>query len=122
MFKTFISAVLLCAVVVSAGGCLVGKSRWERESGVRVSKSTLGQVKPGETTEDWVIAALGEPTSRNSVDEHTSILRYDHTVKINKGGYVFLIFAGGESIEEHNSVLFEVTDGVVDRYWTESSD
>src|SRR5689334_6269822 len=93
-------AALAAAVMLTAGGCLVVKGNNTEESGVRVSQPTLDQIKPGETTEAWLVAALGEPSSRRSVDDHTQILRYDHTITNEKGGAVFLLFAGGESTEK----------------------
>jgi hypothetical protein len=115
-----LTTVLLAGCAMAAGGCLVMKGTQVQESGVRVSNATLNQVKPGETTEAWLRAALGEPTSTREVDERTRILRYDHRTVKESGGAVFLLFAGGESIEKTSSVIFEVQDGIVTRYWTES--
>lgn len=119
-FKRVVSAVVLCGLVMAAGGCLVMKGKSVQETGVRVSQSTLAQITPGETTQAWLLAVLGEPTSARDVDDRTRILRYDHKVTTEKGGTVFLIFAGGESYQNASTALFEVTDGVVTRYWTES--
>src|SRR5262245_42405931 len=57
-----------------AAGCLVTSRSSINESGARVSQVTLDQIRPGQTTEAWVLATAGEPTSRRVVDEHTSIL------------------------------------------------
>lgn len=112
-------AVILI-VCVHMAGCLVTSRSNTSESGAQVSQVTLSQIRPGETTEAWVLATAGEPTSRRAVDERTSILRYDHVTTTSSGGTVFLLFAGGSTKKESSSVIFEVTDGVVQRYWTES--
>jgi hypothetical protein len=108
------------AFFMLAAGCLVTSSSSTKESGARVSHVTLDQIRPGETTEAWVLATAGEPTSRRAVDEHTSILRYDHVTTSSSGGTVLFLFAGGKTRQQSTSVIFEVTDGVVQRYWTES--
>lgn len=115
-----IACIALAGCCFFISGCLISKANSTREQGVKVSQSTLNQVKPGETTESWLIATLGEPTSRRTVDEQTSVLRYDHKVVTSKGGAIFLIFSGAEKHEKTKTVLFETKDGVVSRYWTES--
>lgn len=106
--------------LVAVGGCLVTSSNRTEETGAKVSQVTLNQIRPGETTEAWLLATAGEPTSRRTADEHTTILRYDHVTTTSSGGTVFLLFAGGSRKEKSTSVIFESTDGVIQRYWTES--
>jgi hypothetical protein len=105
----------------AASGCLIVRGSSVDESGTRITSPTLNQIITGETTEAWLVATVGEPTRRSAVDDHTSILRYDHTVTTQKGGTVFLLFAGGDQKEVRTSTIFEVTDGVVTRYWTEGA-
>lgn len=118
--RSMLCGTLLGLFLISAGGCLVMKGSSVEEEGVKLSEPTLSQVKLGETTEAWLVAAAGEPSSRRVIDDHTAILRYDHSITTAKGGAVFLIFAGGDEKTETTSTLFEVNDGVITRYWTES--
>ena len=104
----------------AAAGCLVTSGSHTDERGTQVSEMTLNQIRPGETTEAWLLATAGEPTTRRAADEHTSILRYDHVTTTSSGGTVFLLFAGGKTKEKTSSVIFETKDGVIQRYWTES--
>ena len=90
------------------------------ETGTKVSQVTLDQIRPGETTESWLLGVAGQPTSRRTVDDHSAILRYDHVTTTSSGGTVFLLFAGGSSKQKSSSVIFEVRDGVIQRYWTET--
>lgn len=103
-------------------GCLVTSSNTTTESGIRVSEATLSQVEPGRTTEAWLIALLGEPSSRVAVKDRPGqeILRYDFSRVEASGGSVFLIFGGSSRRETNQRVFFEVTDGVVTRHWQES--
>lgn len=107
-------------MLLFTSGCLISKSHSVHESGAKVSGPTLAQIKPSETTEAWLLAAVGDPTSRRDVDDHTHLLRYEHTVTTKKGGAIFLLYAGGESEQRKSSVIFEITDGIVTRYWTEN--
>lgn len=121
MIQQMLALMLAAAFLFAAAGCLVTSSSKMEESGTKVSEVTLNQIRPGETTEAWLLAAVGEPTSRRDAGEGTSILRYEHVTTTSKGGTVFLLFAGGSKKEKSSSVIFEVKDGVVQRYWTESS-
>jgi hypothetical protein len=118
----YLGGVLGAAFIAFSTGCLVMSGKSIDESGVRVTASTLGQVEPGRTTGAWLIATLGEPTARSSVAglPGLEILRYDFERRTSEGGTVFLIFAGGKETSACDRTYFEVTDGVVTRYWKES--
>ena len=118
--RQFVSLAIGIALLMLAGGCLVTSGKHTSESGAKVSHVTLDQIRPGETTESWLIAAAGEPSSRRPIDEHSSILRYDHVTTTSSSGTVFLLFSGGSTKKQSTSVIFEVRDGVVQRYWTEA--
>jgi len=117
-----VSLAVAAAVCLAAGGCLIVTGNSRHETGVRVSATTISQVEPGKTTEAWVLATLGEPTSRTKVDiaNQVEILRYEHSTHKSSGGAVFLIFAGGSDRSERSVAYFEVTDGIVTRAWTET--
>jgi hypothetical protein len=120
MYLRFSSAIVLTLIIVLASGCLVSKGSTVRASGTKVSQPTLSQIEPGKTTESWLLAVAGEPSSRRKIDDHTSILRYEHSTTVRKGGSVFLLFRGHEEKTEKSAAVFEVTDGIITRYWTES--
>ena len=52
-------------------------------------------MKLGETTRQWVLATLGEPTSRGTTDTGREILRYEYCKK-TKGE--FAMFPPGERV------------------------
>jgi hypothetical protein len=120
MFRNLIRNVFIAGVLFIASGCLLTSSNTTDESGVRVGAGTLRQVEVGRTTEDWLLATLGPPTSRNKVRGELEILGYDHQVVKKSNGSVFLLFAGSSKKVEKSSTYFELSDGVVTRYWTES--
>lgn len=126
-----LALVLVCTPLLA--GCLVSSSNSTQESGVRVSSTTLEQVVPNQTTEQWLIATLGDPTSRTAVQSgvptdanattvtgpKVEILRYDFSRTERSAGAVFLIFGGASSRSEQSRAFFEVTDGIVTRAWRE---
>lgn len=116
-----LTMLALTCFLIGASGCLITSASRVDESGVRVSPQTLEQVEPGETTEQWLVATLGEPTARSTVEgeDGTEILRYTYRRVESSKGAVFLIFGGSRRHEESQTTYFEVTDGVVTRMWTE---
>lgn len=122
MIRQIGCVVLGVAFAVSAAGCLVVSGKDYEEHGVKLSDQTLSQIEPGKTTKAWLVAALGEPTSCAPVAgcDNVEVLRYTHTICRDEGGAVFLIFAGGTHEKKTTTAYFEVTDGIVTRYWTES--
>ena len=120
--RTFVTGLLLATLAFNAGCFIIHTDKRVRESGVPVSSKTLNQVKPGETSEAWVLAALGEPSNRTVVEQGgstTKILRYDHTTHKSDEGRVFLLFSGETDETRVRRTYFEIKDGVVTRYWTD---
>ena len=118
--------VILPALAVALAvlpGCLITSANRVDESGIAVTSETLAQLEPGVTTEAWLVSALGEATSRTPTgpDGRTHILRYDHSVTKKSSGSVFLIFGGRSQSSRVSRTFFEVTDGVVMRFWKEAS-
>ena len=113
--------MLAAALPMLLAGCLVMSGQSSHESGIKVSQPTLRQIEIGTTTEAWLIATLGEPWRRSAVEgkENVELLVYEHTVHETSGGSVLFLFAGGSDVDRTSVAYFEVTDGVVTRYWTE---
>jgi len=122
MFRSTIIIAAATALLSVASGCLVVSGKSIDESGVKVSGTTLSQVEPGKTTVSWIIAALGQPSARTPVttDPNIEILRYDYKIRKSSSGTVFLLFSGESENESKTRTYFEITDGVVSKYWTES--
>jgi hypothetical protein len=60
-------------LALTLGGCLAASSSSSYETGRQVTSATLDKIKIGVTTENWLIGALGEPTSRQLVAEGEAI-------------------------------------------------
>ncbi len=115
------AAALMVGFLLAAGGCLISSANSVEESGVAISSSTLGQVEAGKTSEAWLIATLGEPSSTTIVDGQpdVKVLRYDHVVTRKSSDAVFLVFGGQSKSKRVSRAYFEVEDGIVTRHWSE---
>jgi outer membrane protein assembly factor BamE (lipoprotein component of BamABCDE complex) len=115
------AGLILCASTLAMTGCLIMSGKSIDESGTRVTHNTLNQVETGVTTEAWVRATLGAPSEETVVEDynHVRILRYDHVVEKSEGGAVFLLFAGGSDKRTVTRSYFEITNGVVTKFWKE---
>ncbi len=103
----------LCAGLLS--GCVGSAPR--AETGIRIGDATLEQFKAGVTTEQWLTAILGPPTSWSWVGgiENTKVFRYA-TGEASSG--LSSIFSGG-AVKNTSVVYFIITDGLVTRYWAD---
>jgi hypothetical protein len=99
---------LMCGCASSSG-----------DVGVRVGDATLSQFEAGVTTESWLVAVLGEPSSSSVVEgvENTRVLRY--ATSEHQSGLVSVLTGRGD----RNTAVtyFIVSDGVVTRFWADRS-
>lgn len=105
-------SLALIATLLVLAGCSGPPPR----SGMRIGDNTLQQFEAGVTTEAWLLAIVGEPTSWSVVQgvEDTKVYRYE---LVERKGGVLSFFTGDEI--STSIVYFIITDGVVTRYWTD---
>jgi len=119
-----VSEIALFAVLVVTSillvGCVATRSKVQYTGRERpVGNETLKQIECGQTTKDWLVAALGEPTEQSMTEDGTEILRYKCAIKKDNQFILFpIVFVDDEKEIEH-SVSFEIKDGIVQRYWKE---
>ncbi len=105
-------------IVASAGlvlgGCAGGRPQ---ETGIRIGDETLKQFEAGVTTEAWLLAILGPPTSAAVVEgvENTRVYRYTTG---EAGGGLASVFSG-KGGRNTSVVYFILTDGIVTRFWAD---
>ena len=109
--------VLLATLGVASVGCLVSSDTHQTRSGNYVADTTFAQIKPGQTTESWVRATLGPPTSVTKLDNGTQLLKYAYTERRESSGAVFLIFGGHDEKEQTHTAFVELKDGLVTNAW-----
>jgi hypothetical protein len=102
-------------VLCTLEGCISTPSK--AETGIRIGDETLGQFKAGVTTQEWLVAILGEPTSWAAVGgvENTKVYRYA-TGESSSG---FSSIVSGGSSRNTSVIYFIITDGVVTRFWAD---
>ncbi len=121
MIRRSILTLAAAVPLVATGGCLVISGSESYETGVRISMPTFNQIEIGTTTETWVIATFGEPNRRSPVagEDNQHVLEYHHVTHNSSGAVVLFVFAGGSDHTYRTVTYFEITDGVVTKYWTE---
>lgn len=121
MFQQLFRNIVIASMFFVASGCLLTTSNSVKESGVEIGESTLAQIEVGKTTEPWLLATLGEPSSRAKVagEQDVAIFGYNHQVVKASKGKLFLLFSGKSEKVEKADTYFEITDGVVTKYWRE---
>jgi outer membrane protein assembly factor BamE (lipoprotein component of BamABCDE complex) len=114
--KGLYGAILALAVMMNLG-CLVGGSSTTRREGSYVSQSTLNEIEPGKTSQAWIVATLGEPTSKTVLGPGHELWKYSYKETKQSGGYVFLLYAGGDTKIADGTVFVEMVNDVVTKTW-----
>ena len=110
-------AVLALAAALFSGGCLVNSHSRTSYSGRYVGPETMAQIEPGTTRQDFVLATLGEPTSKNRLDDGSEIWRWEYRRKRSSSGSVFLLLDTDNHTEHDGAAYVQFRDGVVERSW-----
>jgi outer membrane protein assembly factor BamE (lipoprotein component of BamABCDE complex) len=116
MRHAMVWAVCLVLAVIS-GGCLVGSSSKETRSGNYVPPATFDQIRPGRTTEGWVLATLGQPSQRTVLEDRTEVWKWSYTEHRSSSGHIFLLFSGSSQREDDRAAFVEIREGVVVKKW-----
>ncbi|MBC7772459.1 MAG: hypothetical protein H7210_08205 [Pyrinomonadaceae bacterium] len=109
--RLFVSA----ASVFMLSGCISGSAT--SDTGIRIGDETLKQFQVGVTTEAWLTAILGPPSSEAAVQgvENTRVLRYA-TGETTSGLGAIL---SSSSSKTTAVTYFIVSDGIVTRFWSD---
>lgn len=109
--------------LVALSGCAVINSHSETKSyGTPVSDQSLTQVEPGTTTAAWLVATLGQPASREQVDDHVEVLKYSSRQLTKINSKLIFVLDTSSKREVRRTVFFECADGVLARYWVEETE
>ncbi|MEN6575269.1 MAG: hypothetical protein ABFD90_02915 [Phycisphaerales bacterium] len=120
---TMKAAILVLSILaaVMLTGCISSHSDVKYGSkGPAVGSATLRQVKCGETTKDWLLTVLGEPTRATQTANGSEVLTYEYTKNIESDVSFCIFFDADDRREERTIYVFELENGVVTRYWKES--
>ena len=81
-----------------------------------------GKVEPGTTTSAWLVATLGQPASREQVDDHVEVLKYSSRQITKINSELLFVLDTSSKREVRRTVFFECADGVLSRYWVEETE
>jgi outer membrane protein assembly factor BamE (lipoprotein component of BamABCDE complex) len=113
-------ALMIGAVTVATFsnlGCLVGANSTTHREGNYVSQSTLNNIEPGKTSKAWIVATLGQPTTKTVLEPGHELWKYSYKETKESGGFVFLLYAGGDTKTSDGSVFVEIQNDTVTKSW-----
>jgi hypothetical protein len=125
MYKFHQFACALAILAFSITGCsFIYNERKVSEKGINVqSSTTFQQIEIGKTTKEWLIAAVGEPTSITNAggDNKVEILKYTYELTKSSEFGVFITFSQSnvDTVRKTNS-YFEFQHGILTRHWVET--
>lgn len=114
--RCVVGVVVLAALAVTLGGCLIRSSSRTYQSGTYVSASTMAQITPG-TTEEFVLATLGPPSTKTELSDGSSLWRWTWRQTRSSDGRVFLLVNSDSHTERQSSAYVQMKDGVVVKSW-----
>jgi outer membrane protein assembly factor BamE (lipoprotein component of BamABCDE complex) len=114
--------LLLLASILPVTGCVVYRNDVKYgDKGKAPTAQTLDQIQAGTTTKDWVLATLGEPSRQSTIQEGTEVLEYQYSRKKDNQFVVCpFVFINDEG-EDKQTLYFEIANGVVTKFWRETS-
>ncbi|MCP4613146.1 MAG: hypothetical protein GY845_31020 [Planctomycetes bacterium] len=108
---------LLLATSLLLAGCVAAQSD-VRYNGIE--NSQLRQIKPGITTQDQLLAMVGEPTEQSMTEDGDEYLKYKCTeTRDNQFAMFPPPIAIKDKKETEHTIVFKIRDGIVQRHWKE---
>lgn len=107
----------LAAAALAAPSCIISSHSDQEISGQYVSPTTLTRIEPGKN-QDYVLALLGEPSSRNDFPDGSSIWKWSYVErKVRSGALIFVLDADSKVEERHMTYVEFGPDGTVAKAW-----
>jgi len=110
MIRLILAASLIAPLLM---GCASNK----QQTGVRIGDATLQQFEAGVTTEAWLTAILGDPSSKAVVEGVDDTVVYRYSLSESDSG--LLSFVTGSSRKNVSTVYFIISEGIVTRFWAD---
>lgn len=106
--------VALAATLFPA--CIINANSHTTRSGKYISSETVQRIEPGKNA-DYVVAVLGDPSSKQVLGDGTEIWKWSYRERKTSSGAVFLIIDSDQTTETERSTYVELKDGQVARAW-----
>jgi hypothetical protein len=119
---TTATAAVLAGACVLLGGCFCAESNTRiHPEGFAPAGEAMKQVIPGKTTAEWLVAALGAPSSKTRLADGTEMYKYEYVETSDSRLQLVPLPQAVETIKTRHRLWFEVRDGVIQRCWRESA-
>jgi len=107
-------STLLAGTLATA--CIINVDSHKERTGRYVSEATLEQIVPGRN-KDYVLALLGDPTSRTVVGDTTEIWKWTFTETTRSGGRLIFVYSGDSTERVEGATYVEFEGGEVRKCW-----
>ncbi len=115
--RRILGTALLAAGALAAPACVISAGSDTEVSGQYVSQTTLDRIEPGKD-KAYVLALIGEPSSKSKLDDGTEIWKWRYTEKKRSHGHLIFIFDTDSKTEtRHLSYVEFGSDGKVVKSW-----
>ncbi len=108
--------IVVLLIVAGNSGCVMSLTSFKNTSGSTVSPDILTQIKDGETTKDWLIDHLGQPTATADRGDGMEDLTYEAVTRVVEHFSVFLLVSIEKSVDHLEQWVFELKDDIVHRH------
>ncbi len=108
--------IVVLLIVAGNSGCIMSLSTFKNTSGSIVSPDILTQIKEGETTKDWLIDHLGQPTATADRGDGMEDLTYEAVTRVVEHFRVLLLVSIEKRVDQIEQWVFELKDDIVHRY------
>jgi len=105
-----LSLPLTACVIVNADSHKTYQGRF-------VGEETLSKIEPG-TTQEYVLAVIGEPTTRTNLSTGGSVWKWEFSEKVTRKGHILFVLRDDSTKETRGATYVEFgEDGLVTSSW-----
>jgi len=108
--------IMVLLIVAGNSGCVMSASTFKNTSGSTVSPDILTQIKDGETTKEWLIDHLGQPTATTDRGDGMEDLTYEAVTRVVEHFSVLFLLSIEKSVDQAEQWVFELKDDIVHRH------
>ena len=105
--------IVVLLIVAGNSGCVMSLSSFKNTSGSTVSRDILTEIKDGETTKEWLIDHLGQPTTTIDRGDDMEDLTYEAVTRVVEHFSVLLLLSSETSVERVEQWVFELKNDIV---------
>jgi hypothetical protein len=110
--------LIVLFTITLLSGCVLNVESDKSARGAFWDEGDLGAIKRGDTSSDWILKYLGEPSKKIVAYDGNEVWQYTYRdMKETEVGFIFLFHIDVEN-ESTRQLNVEIDDGTVKDYWT----